>query len=206
MFLNKNPKNSDSVWHTGKLLGKIDELNPKDQGYAYTRIRYQANPLGEKQVFGLPGEEFSISGPYAKHYNQNSDIDSLNDQFPRNLGYYWKAENFRDGNIQAEIFDINNNRIAYPSASVLSENPYNGLLGSRGESHESFSAESLSPAAEIWDIKIALVENGISCPGKRIRSTSNSTEFSTTTTDICLYESAHSTETSSGRPCNSTAI
>lgn len=38
---------------------------------------------------------------------------------------------------------------AHLSGSTLSEKPYRGLLGSNGESHESFSAESLSPAAEI---------------------------------------------------------
>lgn len=89
---------------------------------------------------------------------------------------------------------------AYPSPSNLSENPYRGLLGSRGESQESFSAESLSPATEIWDMKIALVEEGINWPGDRIRSTRSSTEFNTTTTDICLYESAHSVAPSLGRP------
>lgn len=39
--------------------------------------------------------------------------------------------------------------LANLSGSNLSENPYKGLFGSNGESHESFSAESLSPAAEI---------------------------------------------------------
>lgn len=48
------------------------------------------------------------------------------------------------------------------SLSVLSEKPYNGLFGSNGESHESFSAESLSPAPEMWVIKIAFVDWGTS--------------------------------------------
>lgn len=48
------------------------------------------------------------------------------------------------------------------SLSILSEKPYKGLFGSSGESHESFSAESLSPAAEIWDMNIALVDRGMS--------------------------------------------
>lgn len=89
---------------------------------------------------------------------------------------------------------------AHLSGSTLSENPYRGLFGSSGESHESFSAESLSPAAEIWVIKIALVERGISWPGNRIRSTNISTEFNTTITDKCLYESTHSTVPSLGKP------
>lgn len=40
----------------------------------------------------------------------------------------------------------------------LSETPYKGLLGSIGESHESFSAESLSPAAEMCVIRIDLLD------------------------------------------------
>jgi len=86
------------------------------------------------------------------------------------------------------------------SGSTLSAKPYIGLFGSSGESQESFSAESLSPAAEIWVIKIALVDHGINWPGDRIRSTSSSTEFNTTITDMCLYESTHSTIPSFGKP------
>ena len=86
------------------------------------------------------------------------------------------------------------------SGSSLSETPQRGLLGSSGESQESFSAESLSPAAEIWVIKIARVDRGSSWPGNRIRSTNSSTDFKTTITDICLYESTHSTAPSFGKP------
>lgn len=86
------------------------------------------------------------------------------------------------------------------SGSTLSENPYKGLFGSNGESHESFSAESLSPAAEIWLMKIALVDWRISRPGNRMRSTKNSTEFISTMTDICLYESEYSITPSLGKP------
>lgn len=82
----------------------------------------------------------------------------------------------------------------------LSETPYKGLLGSIGESQESFSAESLSPAAEMCVIRIDLLDCGNSWPGKRIRSTSSFTEFNTTITDICLYESTHSASPSFGKP------
>lgn len=112
------------------------------------------------------------------------------------MGRWFKDLRFKFLN----VMHVTTETAAYPSPSNLSENPYRGLLGSRGESQESFSAESLSPAAEIWDMKIALVEEGINWPGNRIRSTRSSTEFNTTTTDICLYESAHSVAPSPGRP------
>ena len=101
---------------------------------------------------------------------------------------------------QLQIRELKTIQSANLSGSTLSEKPYKGLFGSRGESQESFSAESLSPAAEIWVIKIALVDLGISWPGNRIRSTSSSPEFNMTITDICLYESTHSIAPSLGKP------
>ena len=51
-------------------------------------------------------------------------------------------------------------KVSKLSGSNLSETPYKGLFGSNGESQESFSAESLSPAAEMCVIRIDLIDRG----------------------------------------------
>lgn len=54
----------------------------------------------------------------------------------------------------------NPEQLLHLSGSTFSETPYKGLFGSSGESQESFSAESLSPASEICDMKISLFDRG----------------------------------------------
>ncbi|MFF2922609.1 RHS repeat-associated core domain-containing protein [Streptomyces celluloflavus] len=48
-------------WGTGVLTGEVAKALPEDQGYPYTRQRYEASPLGREVETGRPGKEFAIA-------------------------------------------------------------------------------------------------------------------------------------------------
>ncbi|KAH1019071.1 hypothetical protein HUJ05_006735, partial [Dendroctonus ponderosae] len=109
---NKDYSNVQSVWLTGKLQGKIDQLNTADQGVAYTRTEYTPNPLNEAAVLGLPSPEFSITGRYITKMSRYSDIAFLDNLFPISHGYRQKVKHTSNGCRKVTIFDKRNNQVA----------------------------------------------------------------------------------------------
>ena len=71
---NIDPAKPLSVWNTHRLEGLVDILNPHDEGFAYWRTEYEANPSNEKRSEGMPGRDFSIDGPYAKKFSRKIDV------------------------------------------------------------------------------------------------------------------------------------
>uniref|UniRef100_A0A914DKC4 Uncharacterized protein n=1 Tax=Acrobeloides nanus TaxID=290746 RepID=A0A914DKC4_9BILA len=109
---NINPVSQQSVWHTGRLEGEVDRLNPNDQGVAYARTQYAPNPLNEESVLGLAGLDFSVTGPYATHLSRHANIAFLSNLFPTNQGYRQKVESLPNGSQYVAIFDKHNNQVA----------------------------------------------------------------------------------------------
>lgn len=109
---NKHSNSPKSVWLTGQLQGEVNDFNPQDQGFAYTRTQYASNPLNQGSALGLPGKDFSITGPYAMKMGQQSDIAFLSNLFPSNQGYRQQEEHTPNGSRRIQVFDKNKNQVA----------------------------------------------------------------------------------------------
>ncbi|WP_375331275.1 RHS repeat-associated core domain-containing protein [Candidatus Tisiphia endosymbiont of Oplodontha viridula] len=111
-FVSKvDPVDQGSVWPTGHLHGEVDRLNPDDQGFAYTRTEYARNPLNEKQILGLPGRDFSITGKYKTRFSRNAEIAFLSNRFPADQGYYQKEKHIQNGSKHVSIFNLQHNQV-----------------------------------------------------------------------------------------------
>ncbi len=49
-------------WTSGQMSGDIASSYPADEGYPYSRQRYEASPLGRVVEVGAPGKQFAIVG------------------------------------------------------------------------------------------------------------------------------------------------
>ncbi len=129
---NGNPYKANSVWKTGKLEGDAARIVGE---YGYSQVKYCDNPLNEECVVGLPGKEFSISGPYAKRFSSSLDNLFISNLFPASKNYSYRVEH-KPGNVKdVSVFDSKDNRVAWyistpKSKSLLSTYEYgeNGKL------------------------------------------------------------------------------
>lgn len=107
-----NPSDQSSVWHTGRLQGAVDSLNPKNKGFAYTRVGFDQTPFNTHQVMGMSSPEFSIDGKFAKRFSNNSGIAFLDNLFPAKDGFRQQAEMKPNGSQHVAVFDKDNNKVA----------------------------------------------------------------------------------------------
>lgn len=107
---NGNAFANDSVWDTGKLQGDITETVGE---YAFSQVKYESNPLDEKCAEGLPGSQFSVSGPFAKHFSYSTGNAFVNNLFPASQNYTYLVEH-KPGNVEhISVLDSKNNRVAW---------------------------------------------------------------------------------------------
>ncbi|XP_062543381.1 uncharacterized protein LOC134210946 [Armigeres subalbatus] len=107
---NGNPFVDNSVWDSGILQGDIISTVGE---YAFSQTKYFDNPLDQKSVEGFPGKNFSISGPYAKHFSHVSENVSLKTLFPVIQNYSHLVE-YKPGNVEdIQVFDSKKNRVAW---------------------------------------------------------------------------------------------
>uniref|UniRef100_A0A6I8U0Q3 Tox-SGS domain-containing protein n=1 Tax=Aedes aegypti TaxID=7159 RepID=A0A6I8U0Q3_AEDAE len=124
---NGNPFAANSVWATGKLQGEITEMVGE---YAFSQVKYDNNPLDEKCAEGLPGSEFSVSGPYAKLFSHNSKNSFVNNLYPQSQNFSYQVEH-KPGSVEhISVFDSKNNKVAWyvqvpRSKDLLSTYEYN---------------------------------------------------------------------------------
>ncbi|XP_062708863.1 uncharacterized protein LOC109622613 [Aedes albopictus] len=124
---NGNPFANDSPWNTGKLQGDIAEMVGE---YAFSQVMYESNPLDEKCAEGLPGSEFSVSGPFGKRFSRSTGNAFINNLFPASQNYTYQVEH-KPGNVEhISVFDSKSNRIAWyvhvpKSKDLLSTYEYN---------------------------------------------------------------------------------
>ncbi|XP_044731289.1 uncharacterized protein LOC123294238 [Chrysoperla carnea] len=128
---NINPKDSNSVWHTNRLDGKIHELNPADKGAAFIRTEYWDNPLNDEKKLGLPGPEYSTSGAYVTSIAKHSNHSFMDNLFPKKLGYTQNVQISSNGAETVTVYDQQRNKIAiYVNVPgfdhLLSTYEYNG--------------------------------------------------------------------------------
>lgn len=107
---NSNPDAKNSVWKTGKLqgeaIGVIDE-------YDYSQVKYCDYPLKEECTVGLPGKEFSVSGPFAKRFSYSTNNLFIENNFPSNQNYTYRVEH-KPGNVEEiSVFDTMDQRMAW---------------------------------------------------------------------------------------------
>uniref|UniRef100_A0A336KYX1 CSON001661 protein n=1 Tax=Culicoides sonorensis TaxID=179676 RepID=A0A336KYX1_CULSO len=109
---NKDFTNRFSVWQTGLIRGELNDLNPTDEGFPYTRTEFAKNPLNQEQSLGLPGPEFSINGQYNTYISFDSKIAFLENLFPKHHGFHQKVGKTSNGSLKVHIFDQHSNEVA----------------------------------------------------------------------------------------------
>ncbi|NGP89044.1 RHS repeat domain-containing protein [Fodinibius halophilus] len=70
-------------WDTGIMEGAISDALPDDEGYPYSRKRFEDSPLGRTIEIGAPGKDFAITGSDSDHtvkyaYGSNTEDDQPN--------------------------------------------------------------------------------------------------------------------------------
>ncbi|WP_406832882.1 MULTISPECIES: RHS repeat-associated core domain-containing protein [unclassified Wolbachia] len=106
---NSNPYSANSVWKIGKLQGDVSRIIGE---HSYSQTQYDNNPLDERCAVGLPGREFSVSGPYAKRFASSSKNLFINNLFPTSQNYSYQVE-YKPGRVEdISVFDNKNNRVA----------------------------------------------------------------------------------------------
>lgn len=109
---NKNPSNVNSVWNTSKLTGEVQHLNPRDQGFPFTRVKYFGGSFEKEEAVGYPGVEYSLGSRHAKKINYFTNITFINNLFPVHQGFRHFEELLPNGNIKVSVFDQNENEVA----------------------------------------------------------------------------------------------
>lgn len=97
---------------TGKLIGTVNKLNPKDEGYCYYEIRYDDNPLNEKTMTGQPGRLFQVNEIGCLKYTRDAQSSFIDLLFPNKDGYSMEVCTQSHGTKQITVFDSYKNQIA----------------------------------------------------------------------------------------------
>ncbi|CQD10842.1 Cell wall-associated polypeptide CWBP200 [Wolbachia endosymbiont wPip_Mol of Culex molestus] len=106
---NSNPYSANSVWKIEQLQGDVGRIVGE---HSYSQTKYDNNPLDERCAVGLPGREFSVSGPYAKRFASSSENLFINNLFPTSQNYSYQVE-YKPGGVEdISVFDNKNNRVA----------------------------------------------------------------------------------------------
>ncbi|XP_073972940.1 salivary gland surface protein 1-like [Rhodnius prolixus] len=111
--VNNNPYSDDSVWKSGKIKGGNAGNASIIGEYDYTQTIYLDNPLDEERIVGLPGEEFSINGPFCKHYDSKTNILFIENYYPVSKGYRYRTEYKPGGVSDVTVFDTKDNKVAW---------------------------------------------------------------------------------------------
>ncbi|ODM94099.1 tRNA(Glu)-specific nuclease WapA [Orchesella cincta] len=110
--INKNPDDINSVFKTGILEGLVNDLNPEDEGYCYTRKIFLKDLLRESEVDGLPGRHFSADSDFKKTFSRHSAIPFMTNLFPPDRGYIEKVVYEPNGSIKVSIVNQKDQEIA----------------------------------------------------------------------------------------------
>ncbi|XP_055592518.1 uncharacterized protein LOC129744147 [Uranotaenia lowii] len=94
------------------LTGKINEINPKCEGYPYSRNIYFNDPTSNIQGITLPGKTFSKE-TYMRKYQRHSGVACLDVLFPANQGFTQVAEIRQIKSIHVTINDFRGRKVAY---------------------------------------------------------------------------------------------
>ena len=60
-----------STPNDAKLRELVDDLNPADEGFPYSRTLYESSPLGRSLERGMPGRLFAIGGQFTWRTDHN---------------------------------------------------------------------------------------------------------------------------------------
>ncbi|MCI5057578.1 MAG: DUF6443 domain-containing protein, partial [Flavobacteriales bacterium] len=128
-------------WDTGVMSGEVSQYyapggggSSNDEGYPYSRSRYESSPLGRVIEKGIPGKDFAIvnlstTTPEERHttkisYFANRKIDSFMDWLPE--GQYFTTQTINsDGNLSLSLTDQSKNLIGQGILIDKEEKKYN---------------------------------------------------------------------------------
>ncbi|XP_049537623.1 uncharacterized protein LOC125952280 [Anopheles darlingi] len=97
---------------TERLTGMVDDLHATCEGYPYSRTIYSDNPTDSKQIQGLPGKMYGITGKYRRRYSSRPLNKWLNTLFPVSAGYHHRVVEHPGGAIRVTVEDNQGNKVA----------------------------------------------------------------------------------------------
>ena len=98
-----------------KLRRLVDDLNPADEGFPYSRTLYESSPLGRSLERGMPGRLFAIGGQFTWRTHHNLSTDGLfivEMLFPSSDGFEKKIVTERNGRKKVTVSDGRGNQVA----------------------------------------------------------------------------------------------
>jgi len=110
LVTNGNPSEANSVWESGELTGFVENTVGK---YGFYQTVYHSNPLNEILVKGMPGDQFSINGPFVKRFYYRTEIDFINFNYKPNDGYTYHVEHLPTGVDHIKVYNSNFDKVAW---------------------------------------------------------------------------------------------
>uniref|UniRef100_A0A182F1P2 Uncharacterized protein n=1 Tax=Anopheles albimanus TaxID=7167 RepID=A0A182F1P2_ANOAL len=97
---------------TERLTGMVTDLHAACEGYPYSRTIYSKNPTDSKQIQGLPGKMYGITGKYRRRYSNRPPNRWLNTLFPLSAGYQHRVVEHPGGAVRLTVEDKDGNKVA----------------------------------------------------------------------------------------------
>ncbi|WP_372636956.1 RHS repeat-associated core domain-containing protein, partial [Fodinibius sp.] len=100
-------------WNTGIMKGAIPDALPNDEGYPYSRKRFEDSPLGRTVEIGAPGKDFAITGSSSDHtvkYAYSSSTEEDKSGLPANE-YFKKTRTDQNGRSKYVLLDKFGNQV-----------------------------------------------------------------------------------------------
>lgn len=107
---NKSFDSQTSVWQTKKLQGKINELNPLDEGFSYQRKIYTKDPLN--YVESVEFAEQLLSHKPIPNSSHNKSFEYFVSLFPIEDGFVCQTSIELNGSRTIKVYDKDNNMVA----------------------------------------------------------------------------------------------
>ncbi|XP_035773866.1 uncharacterized protein LOC118456868 [Anopheles albimanus] len=97
---------------SGRMAGRVAEVNPSCEGYPFSQTIYANDPTENKQLQGLPGQDYTIHGKYRRRYSLKPELALLRILFPESEGYRQRIVERPGGAIRAKVEDLRGNKVA----------------------------------------------------------------------------------------------
>ncbi|XP_050089069.1 uncharacterized protein LOC126573179 [Anopheles aquasalis] len=97
---------------SGRMAGRVAEANPSCDGYPFSQTIYANDPTENKQLQGLPGQDYTIHGKYRRRYSMKPEVALLRILFPESEGFRQRIVERPGGAIRAKVEDLRGNKVA----------------------------------------------------------------------------------------------
>ncbi|XP_049537625.1 uncharacterized protein LOC125952281 [Anopheles darlingi] len=97
---------------SGRMAGRVAEANPSCEGYPFSQTIYANDPTENKQLQGLPGQDYTVRGKYRRRYSMKPEVALLRILFPESQGYRQRIVERPGGAIRAKVEDSRGNKVA----------------------------------------------------------------------------------------------